>query len=135
DKTISVSGIASINLYLRASLGITSYDVLSYLTETPPTSMQWLTAEDAKRLGIDVKPFSISHDEWRWARSAFNAPPLQRVGTYLLGAAQSDVTPQPSLQLSNPFNVFGPPGTDDVQTFSPPIGNAKMTVSVPTAKD
>jgi len=42
----------------------------SQVTKAPKYSMTWLTMSDAKQLGLDVKPFGLSQDQWTWARIA-----------------------------------------------------------------
>ena len=56
--------------YLNYALGFTNPEVASYVTKAPKYSMTWLTMSDAKQLGLDVKPFGLSQDQWTWARIA-----------------------------------------------------------------
>jgi dienelactone hydrolase len=88
NRDFSAKGTAAAKDYLHHNVGITDYSAISYLTEAPPTSINWLTVNEVARFRIDdVKAFSLSQDEWAWARSASNASP--RIGTYLLGVSAS----------------------------------------------
>jgi hypothetical protein len=74
-RDFSAKGTAAAKNYLHHEVGVTDYSAISYLTEAPPTAMNWLTANEVARFRInDIKPFSLSQDEWAWARSALNAP-------------------------------------------------------------
>jgi dienelactone hydrolase len=86
NRDFSVKGTAAAKDYLHHNVGITDYSAISYLTEAPPTSINWLAVNEVERFRIDdVKAFSLSQDEWAWARSASNTSP--RIGTYLLGVS------------------------------------------------
>jgi len=67
---VSYRGNAAVEGYLDYALGLTNPEVASYVTKAPPHSMTWLTMSDAKQLSLDVKPFSLSQDQWAWARTA-----------------------------------------------------------------
>jgi hypothetical protein len=67
---VSYRGNAAVEGYLNYALGLTNPEVASYVTNAPPLSMTSLTMSDAKQLGLDVKPFSLSQDQRAWARTA-----------------------------------------------------------------
>jgi len=60
-------------------VGIKNYDAIAYLTKAAPDAMTWLTPTDAIRYGIAVTFFSLSQDQWQWARSALRALPHQHI--------------------------------------------------------
>jgi hypothetical protein len=67
NRDFSAKGTAAAKDYLHHSVGVTDYSAISYLTQAPPTSMNWLTANEVIRFRIDdIKPFSLSQDEWAW---------------------------------------------------------------------
>lgn len=65
NRDFSAKGTAAAKDYLHHNVGVTDYSAISYLTQAPPTSMNWLTANEVAGFKIDdVKPFSLSQDEW-----------------------------------------------------------------------
>ncbi|MCV3734976.1 PAN domain-containing protein [Rhizobium sp. TRM96647] len=54
QQDVSSAGNALVGSYLQ-QLNL-SENVIVYVTQANPSSMQWLTAEDARRIGLDVEP-------------------------------------------------------------------------------
>jgi hypothetical protein len=70
---ISSSGNAWVGGYLR-DLGF-SYAAVSYFTQAPPESMEWLTPEKAKQLGVNINVMSSDSDRIaRWVQQQFAQP-------------------------------------------------------------
>lgn len=70
DGKVTSSGNALMGAYL-SQIGLPTAAVI-YITEPPPNSIRWLTAQDASEYGIDVKILSLPADEKNSDRS--NAP-------------------------------------------------------------
>ncbi len=58
QQDVSSAGNALVGSYLQ-KLNL-SENVIVYVTQANPSSMQWLTAEDARRIGLDVEPIPQS---------------------------------------------------------------------------
>ena len=56
EQNVSGAGNALVGSYLQ-QLGL-SASVIVYVTDAAPASMQWLTAQDAKRIGLDIDVLS-----------------------------------------------------------------------------
>lgn len=92
------TGNAVLGAYL-GQLGL-SEDAIVYITKAPPSSMTWLTVDQAPRYGIEVSPFAEARPAVAPA-AAVPAPPQQR-GT--ISAAPIPFLP-PSLR---PSQTAGP---------------------------
>jgi hypothetical protein len=69
SQEVSSSGNAIVGAYLY-EIGIRNPATIAYVTEASPRSMTWLTMNDAMYRGIAAKAFSLSQDNWSWARDA-----------------------------------------------------------------
>jgi ATP-dependent protease ClpP protease subunit len=74
---VSSVGNAIVGAYLY-EIGLKELATIVYVTKASPQSMTWLTMGDAMRYGIAAKAFSLSQDEWSWARVALTDSGLRR---------------------------------------------------------
>lgn len=58
QAAVSSAGNALVGAYLN-QLGLPTSAIV-YITGTPPDGMQWLNFADARRYGIDVRPFNVT---------------------------------------------------------------------------
>ena len=58
QAAVSSAGNALVGAYLN-QLGLPTSAIV-YITGTPPDGMQWLNFADARRYGIDVRPFNVA---------------------------------------------------------------------------
>jgi hypothetical protein len=64
-------------------IGITDFATISYLTSPPPTSIMFLKLSEADAHRIDVQIFSLTDNNWAWARTALSdAKPLRQNVSY-----------------------------------------------------
>jgi hypothetical protein len=76
---VSSYGNAVVGAYLY-EIGLREPATIVYLTKACAKSMTWLTMNDAIRYGIAAKAFSLSQDEWSWAKEALTGSgPLRRI--------------------------------------------------------
>jgi hypothetical protein len=74
---VSSYGNAIVGAYLY-EIGLREPATIIYVTKASPQSMTWLTMSDAMRYGIAAKAFSLSQDEWSWARDALTGSGARR---------------------------------------------------------
>lgn len=61
EKVTTSSGNAIVGAYL-SQLGLSERAII-YITQANPTSMMWLSLDDAQKLGIDVEPFDLTSNK------------------------------------------------------------------------
>jgi hypothetical protein len=57
EKVTTSSGNALVGAYL-SQLGLSERAII-YITQANPTSMMWLSLDDAQKLGLNVEPFDV----------------------------------------------------------------------------
>jgi hypothetical protein len=77
NHEVSSSGNAIVGAYLY-EIGLRDPATIVYVTEASPQSMTWLTINDAMHHGIAARAFSLSQNEWSWAKEALTGLDLHR---------------------------------------------------------
>lgn len=93
QQDVSSAGNALVGSYLQ-QLGLGAH-VIVYVTDAAPASMQWLTAEDAKRIGLDI-------DLLDGATSSRENDPVPFGGNAAASYAPTTVTVTPAPQPQDP---------------------------------
>jgi hypothetical protein len=73
EKVTTSAGNALVGAYL-SQLGLSERAII-YITQANPTSMMWLSLNDAQRLGISVEPFDIASTQQQKTQPKTPAPP------------------------------------------------------------
>jgi predicted nucleic acid-binding Zn-ribbon protein len=109
-KEVSAPGNAIIGAYLH-EIGITDPRAITYITQSIPQAMTWLTINDAIRHKIYYQSFSFSLPQWLWVKAVLDAA-NSNSRTKLAGVEPPKPPPQVQI-LKIPVNTVPVPAEID----------------------